>query len=192
MAVGRVKRVDQGVTFHTLSVSRRTRLYPIWRSTMRRTVILTVGLLVISLGAWQYIANQNETSASAYTVAEVQTGISHHQALWVGRTIRIVGVVSAACGLPGGCVLRPAGIPPFGIADHPSGNLFQALAHNLPLHAKPIDPFAAWLSQVFPPSRLVLPRVQVLEVGRRATYTVTLKRMMPYILKDRSTACVVA
>jgi hypothetical protein len=159
---------------------------------MRRTVILTVGLLLTGLGAWRYIANQNENSASAYTVTEVQTGLSHHQALWLGRTIRIVGVVSAACGLPGGCVLRPAGIPAFGIANHPSGNLFHALAHSLPLHAKPIDPFAAWLSQAFPPSRLVLPRVQVLEVGRRATYTVTLKRLTLCTLEERSTACIVA
>jgi hypothetical protein len=159
---------------------------------MRRAVILTVGLLVIGLGAWQYIAKQNQNSSAVYTVAEVQTGIARHQALWLGRTIRIVGVVSAACGLPGGCVLRPPGIPAFGIADHPSGNLFHALAHSLPLHAKPIDPFAAWLSQVFPPSRLWLPRVQVLEFGRRAVYTVTLKRLTPCTLEERSTACIVA
>ena len=118
-----------------------------------------------------------------YTVAQVQRELQLQPGYWLGRSVRVRGIVVATCGAPdaqghvGGCLIAQPGEPQFGLVDSTTSDPDVDLKQSLPLRPWPADEplyglLLSWL-------RLrAAPRHQILAAGTRV-YLVTLRKEKP-------------
>ncbi len=166
-----------------------------------KLVVVGVTVALIAIGGGIVYRDVVSEGGPIYTVSAVQHGLALAPARWIGHVVRIRGVALTSCGVPGGCLWRPPGVPPFGLVDRPTGDvhLDADLARSLPLHIDWPDPPdqgfpAAVIARAPLLAPLLAPFAQkpVRLVRYAAVYTVRLGVASPCLPENSLTPCFMA